>query len=98
MCGPPTRKRRGARGLGRQPRQDRRAQARHRRAGPHGAGAATDLSAIRQRVTILLAFEEELAGGSAAAQGAMESAIQRLGMEVALDIGAKVAKGEMKWG
>ena len=48
----------------------------------------------------LLAFEEELAkGGDAAAlKAALEARFPNLGMGVALDIGSKVATGEMKWG
>jgi hypothetical protein len=48
----------------------------------------------------LLAFEEELAKAkdAAALKAAMEARFPSLGMGVALDIGSKVAKGEMKWG
>ena len=35
---------------------------------------------------------------AAALKGAMEARFPGLGMGVALDIGSKVAKGEMKWG
>ena len=62
--------------------------------------AATDASAIRYTREYLLAFEEELA--KAADSGALIAAMTRrypgAGMGVALQIGAKVAKGEMKWG
>jgi len=63
-------------------------------------GAAVDLSAIEHTKTYLLAFDEELAkaADSAALKAAMEARFPNLGMGVALDIGSKVAKGEMKWG
>lgn len=62
--------------------------------------AKTDLSAVRHTRTYLLAFEEELAKAKdgAALKVAMETRFPNLGMGVALDIGSKVAKGEMKWG
>jgi glyoxylase-like metal-dependent hydrolase (beta-lactamase superfamily II) len=62
--------------------------------------AAADASAINHTKTWLLAFEEELAkaADSAALNAAMKARFPRLGMEVAIDIGAKVATGEMKWG
>lgn len=62
--------------------------------------AATDLSGVAHTKAYLLAFEEERAKAkdAAALKAAMESRFPDLGMGVALDIGAKVAKGEMKWG
>ncbi len=62
--------------------------------------AATDLSAIAHTKSYLLAFEEELgkAADAAALKAAMEARFPNLGMGVALDVGSKVAKGEMKWG
>jgi glyoxylase-like metal-dependent hydrolase (beta-lactamase superfamily II) len=63
--------------------------------------AATDhLSAIAHTKAYLLAFEEELAkaADAAALKAAMEARFPNLGMGVALDVGSKVAKGEMKWG
>ncbi|WP_170850305.1 MULTISPECIES: MBL fold metallo-hydrolase [unclassified Beijerinckia] len=62
--------------------------------------AATDLSAVTFTKTYLLAFEDELAKAKdgAALKAAMEARFPNLGMGVALDIGSKVAKGEMKWG
>jgi glyoxylase-like metal-dependent hydrolase (beta-lactamase superfamily II) len=62
--------------------------------------AATDLSGVQHTKTYLLAFEEELtkAANAAALKAAMEARFPGLGMGVALDIGSKVAKGEMKWG
>jgi hypothetical protein len=48
----------------------------------------------------LIAFEEELAKAidSGALIAAMKRRYPQAGMGIALDIGAKVAKGEMKWG
>ncbi|CAN7395880.1 MBL fold metallo-hydrolase [Mesorhizobium sp. LjRoot246] len=62
--------------------------------------AATDPSAVEFTKSYLLTFEEELdkAADSAALKAAMEARFPGLGMGVALDIGSKVAKGEMKWG
>ncbi len=62
--------------------------------------AAADASAINHTKEWLLAFEEELvkAVDSAALNTAMKVRFPNLGMEVAIDIGAKVATGEMKWG
>jgi glyoxylase-like metal-dependent hydrolase (beta-lactamase superfamily II) len=63
-------------------------------------GAATDLSAVEHTRTYLLAFEEELAkaNDAAALKAAMQARFPGLGMGIALDIGSKVATGEMKWG
>ena len=62
--------------------------------------AAADVSAIRYTREYLLAFEEELA--KAASSGELIAAMTRrypnAGMGIALQIGAKVATGEMKWG
>jgi glyoxylase-like metal-dependent hydrolase (beta-lactamase superfamily II) len=62
--------------------------------------AAADASAIAHTKAWLLAFEEELekAADAAALNAAMKARFPGLGMEVAIDIGAKVATGEMKWG
>ncbi|WP_199286105.1 MBL fold metallo-hydrolase [Paracoccus suum] len=62
--------------------------------------AATDLSAVEHTRAYLAAFEEELAraADAAALKAAMEERFPGLGMGVALDIGSKVATGEMKWG
>ncbi|PDT04020.1 MBL fold metallo-hydrolase [Rhizobium chutanense] len=62
--------------------------------------ATTDLSGVAHTKAYLLAFEEELlkAPDAAALKAAMEARFPGLGMGVALDIGSKVAKGEMKWG
>jgi len=63
-------------------------------------GAAPDLTAVTFTRNYLLAFEDELARAADAAslKSAMEKRFPDLGMGVALDIGSKVAKGEMKWG
>lgn len=62
--------------------------------------APTDLSGVAHTKAYLVAFEEELAKAkdSAALKSAMEARFPGLGMGVALDIGSKVATGEMKWG
>ncbi len=62
--------------------------------------AATDLSGVEHTKAYLVAFEEELAKAkdSAALIAAMNARFPGLGMDVALNIGAKVATGEMKWG
>ncbi|WP_394844768.1 MBL fold metallo-hydrolase [Pendulispora brunnea] len=63
-------------------------------------GAATDASAIAYTRDYLVTFEKELAGASDAAAliAAMKRHYPGAGMGVALEIGAKVAKGEMAWG
>ncbi len=63
-------------------------------------GAACDASAIGYTREYLIAFEEELARAtdSGALIAAMKRRYPQAGMGVALEIGAKVAKGEMKWG
>jgi glyoxylase-like metal-dependent hydrolase (beta-lactamase superfamily II) len=62
--------------------------------------AATNLLGVEHTKAYLAAFEEELAKAedSVALIAAMKARYPELGMEVALDIGAKVATGEMKWG
>ena len=62
--------------------------------------APTEMNGIQHTKAYLTAFEEELAkaGDSATLKAAMEARFPGLGMAVALDIGAKVATGEMKWG
>jgi glyoxylase-like metal-dependent hydrolase (beta-lactamase superfamily II) len=62
--------------------------------------AAIDVSSIRYTRDYLLAFEAELAKApdSAALIAAMTRRYPDAAMGVALQIGAKVAKGEMKWG
>lgn len=63
-------------------------------------GAATDVSAVTYTRDYLLAFEEELAKAADSAEliAAMTKRYPDAGMGIALQIGAKVAKGEMKWG
>jgi len=60
----------------------------------------TDASAITHTRNYLAAFEDELvkAADSAALITAMKKRFPEAGLGIALEIGAKVAKGEMKWG
>lgn len=62
--------------------------------------AATDVSAVQYTRDYLLAFEQELgkATDSAALIAAMTARYPDAAMGIALQIGAKVAKNEMKWG
>lgn len=62
--------------------------------------APLDASAIAYTRDYLAAFEDELpkAADSAALIAAMKKRYPQAGLDAALDIGAKVAKGEMKWG
>ncbi|MBE2321095.1 MBL fold metallo-hydrolase [Solirubrobacter sp. CPCC 204708] len=64
------------------------------------ATGALDASAVNYTREYLLAFEEELA--QAASGDALIAAMKKLypdaGLAAAIDIGAKVAKGEMPWG
>jgi len=68
--------------------------------GHMATAAATDGSAIAFTLAYLTAFEEELAraANAAALKAAMEARFSGLGMGIALDIGSKVATGEMNWG
>jgi glyoxylase-like metal-dependent hydrolase (beta-lactamase superfamily II) len=63
-------------------------------------GTAADASAITATRDYLTAFEEELAKAAdgAALTEALVSRYPENGMLIAAQIGAKVAKGEMKWG
>lgn len=63
-------------------------------------GTPTDASAILYTRDYLVAFEQELAlaADSKALIAAMQKRYPNAGLGIALDIGAKVAKGEMKWG
>lgn len=63
-------------------------------------GAAIDVSAIAYTRSYLLAFEEELAKSKNSDEliAAMTKRYPDAGMGIALQIGAKVALGEMKWG
>jgi glyoxylase-like metal-dependent hydrolase (beta-lactamase superfamily II) len=69
-------------------------------AGHMAPGSPTDASPIAYTRDYLLAFEEEVskAADSAALIAAMTKRYPNAGLAVALNIGAKVAKGEMKWG
>ncbi len=62
--------------------------------------AASNISAITYTKNYLLAFEEELAKATNSTDliNAMTQRYPDLGMGIALQIGAKVAMGEMKWG
>ncbi len=66
----------------------------------HGvAGAPTDASSLRATREYLEVFEAEFAAaptGTALIE-AMKRRYSGLGLEIALEIGAKVAKGEMSW-
>jgi glyoxylase-like metal-dependent hydrolase (beta-lactamase superfamily II) len=61
---------------------------------------ATDLSGVEHTKGYLAAFEDELARAENSTEliAAMKGRYLDLGMDVAIDIGAKVALGEMKWG
>jgi hypothetical protein len=62
--------------------------------------APLGLDAVEFTKGYLLAIEEELAKaeGSEALIAAMTARYPDLGMDVALNVGAKVLTGEMKWG
>ncbi|WP_069770736.1 MBL fold metallo-hydrolase [Streptomyces sp. LUP30] len=63
-------------------------------------GTAADASAVSATRDYLVAFEEEL-GRAADGAALTEALVERYpgnGMLIAAQIGAKVAKGEMKWG
>lgn len=64
-----------------------------------GSGAL-DVSAVHYTRDYLVAFEEEVAKAahSEAVIAAMMKRYPQAGLPVALQLGAKVAKGEMKWG
>ena len=68
--------------------------------GHMAVNAVTDASAVAYTRDYLVAFEEELAKApdAAALIAAMTKRYPDAGLAVALQIGAKVAKGEMKWG
>lgn len=67
--------------------------------GHMAAGTAQNATAIQHTREYLLRFETELAKAANAAEliAAMQKAYPQAGLGIALDIGAKVAKGEMKW-
>ncbi|WP_374435074.1 hypothetical protein [Inhella sp.] len=62
-------------------------------------GQAQDLTAIRWSQDYLARFEAELpqAANSAALIERLRAAYPQAGLGIALEIGAKVNKGEMKW-
>lgn len=67
--------------------------------GHMAAGTALDDSAIRYTRDYLRRFEAELPKAQNAAEliGVLQKAYPQAGLGIALDIGAKVNKGEMKW-
>ncbi|UWQ96244.1 MBL fold metallo-hydrolase [Rhodobacteraceae bacterium M385] len=68
--------------------------------GHMSVGAPVGLEAIAHTKTYLQAFEEELAKVATSQElvAAMTARYPDLGLDVALNIGAKVVTGEMKWG
>lgn len=67
--------------------------------GHMAAGTALDVSAIRYTRDYLQRFDAEAAKAQSGAEliEAMKRAYPQAGLGIALDIGAKVNKGEMKW-
>ena len=67
--------------------------------GHMAAGTSLDVSAIRYTRDYLLRFDSEAAKAKTGAEliEAMKKAYPQAGKLIALDIGAKVNKGEMKW-
>jgi glyoxylase-like metal-dependent hydrolase (beta-lactamase superfamily II) len=67
--------------------------------GHSAPGAKQDLSQVAWSQAYLVRYEQELpkAANSAALVGAMKQAYPDAGLDIALEIGAKVNKGEMKW-
>jgi len=67
--------------------------------GHSAAGAKQDASQLAWSQAYLTRYEQELpkAANSGALIGAMKQAYPDAGLGIALDIGAKVNKGEMKW-
>jgi glyoxylase-like metal-dependent hydrolase (beta-lactamase superfamily II) len=67
--------------------------------GHMAAGTALDVSAIRYTRDYLQRFDVEAAKAKSGAEliDAMKKAYPQAGLGIALDIGAKVNKGEMKW-
>ena len=68
--------------------------------GHMAAGYPTDISGVSFTRDYLIAYEEEFAkaADSIALIAAMKELYPDAGLDVALEIGAKVAKGEMTWG
>ncbi|MED7952787.1 MBL fold metallo-hydrolase [Streptomyces sp. BE303] len=69
-------------------------------AGHRTAGSPTDTGPIDHTRDYLRAFETEVgrAPDAASAKEALERRFPELGMTLAVDLGTKVAKGEMTWG
>ncbi len=69
-------------------------------AGHRTAGAATDAEAIRHTRDYLQFFEKTIAGSAdaAAAEQQLLAAYPDAGLQIAANLGTKVAKGEMSWG
>lgn len=70
-------------------------------AGHRSADSATDTSVISYTRTYLAEFEKELAGSGNDSEALKAALLERypdLGLLVALDLGTKVATGEMTWG
>ncbi|MEU6238085.1 MBL fold metallo-hydrolase [Kitasatospora sp. NPDC047058] len=69
-------------------------------AGHRTAGTPTDTTAIEHTGDYLRAFETEIgrAPDAAAAKEALEHRFPDLGLKLAVDLGTKVAKGELAWG
>ncbi|WP_284617373.1 MBL fold metallo-hydrolase [Aquabacterium humicola] len=67
--------------------------------GHMAAGTATDATTIAYTRDYLKRFESELAKAPSGAEliATMQKAYPKAGLGIALDIGAKVNKGEMKW-
>ncbi|MES2771735.1 MAG: MBL fold metallo-hydrolase [Pseudomonadota bacterium] len=67
--------------------------------GHMAAGSALDVSAVRYTRDYLLRFDLEAAKAKDSAEliKRMQQAYPQAGLAIALDIGAKVNKGEMKW-
>ncbi|MFG3055213.1 MBL fold metallo-hydrolase [Kitasatospora sp. NPDC048239] len=69
-------------------------------AGHRIAGAPTDTTAITHTRDYLRAFETEIGKSedAAGAKAALERRYPDLGLKLAVDLGTKVAKGELVWG
>lgn len=67
--------------------------------GHMAAGTVLDVSAVRYTRSYLQRFEREAAQARNSAEliAAMQQAYPQAGLGIALDIGAKVSKGEMQW-
>ena len=63
------------------------------------AGTALDVSAIRYTRDYLQRFDAEAAKAKSSAEliEAMKKAYPQAGLDISLEIGAKVSKGEMQW-